>query len=196
MNPKYNYDRIADLLNEVGMLRKIPRSGFAFLGSGGESVAEHSYRTSVIGFILASLAGEDPAKVTFLCMFHDLHEARTGDFNYVNHRYNTAMERQALTDALADTGFEMELCAFWDEFEARNSKAASLAHDADQLDLICNLREELAKGNEFAREWLDSALKRLVTNEGRELAEAILKASPHRWWYDRVDKDWWINRGK
>lgn len=196
MNPKYNYDRIADLLNEVGMLRKIPRSGFAFLGSGGESVAEHSYRTSVIGFILASLAGEDPAKVTFLCMFHDLHEARTGDFNYVNHRYNTAMERQALTDALAGTGFEMELCAFWDEFEARNSKAAALAHDADQLDLICNLREELAKGNEFAREWLDSALKRLVTNEGRELAEAILKASPHRWWYDRVDKDWWVNRGK
>ena len=86
--PPEQLGRLADFCNEVGMLRHTPRNGYAFLGSGRENVAEHSYRVSVLGYALARLAGADPARVAFLCLFHDLHEARTGDFNYVNHRYN------------------------------------------------------------------------------------------------------------
>ena len=42
-------ERITDFFHEAGHLRHTPRSGYAFLGSGSENVAEHSYRTSVIG---------------------------------------------------------------------------------------------------------------------------------------------------
>lgn len=192
----FNLDRIADLLFEAGMLKNIPRSGFAFLGSGRETIAEHSYRVALIGYVLSRLAGVDPAKTTFLCLFHDLHEARTGDFNYVNHRYNVADARGALADAVEGTGLDADVMAYWDELERRDSRDALLAHDADQLDLILNLRQEEASGNEFATEWLTSARERLKTKEGRELAEAILAASPHRWWYDRVDKKWWVAREK
>ena len=192
----YNLERVADLLFEFGMLKKTPRSGFAFLGSGEENVAEHSWRTSAIGFVLARLANADPSRVVFLCLFHDLHEARTGDFNYVNHRYNTTRARDALIDGLKDTGFEKELLEYWDQLERRSDKDAILAHDADQLDLILNLREEEAKGNAFASEWLVSALKRLVSPEARALADTILKTDPNNWWYGRVDKDWWVNHGK
>lgn len=186
-------ERLADFCNEVGMLRHTPRSGYAFLGSGRETVAEHSYRTTVLGYLLARMAGEEPARVTMLCLFHDLHEARTGDFNYVNHRYDVCDARAALRDATAGTGLENDIMGCWDELEAAESRAALLAHDADQLDLICNLRVELSRGNEFAREWLDSALKRLRTPQGRELAEAVLRADPNRWWYGQVDKDWWVH---
>ena len=86
-------ERLADFCNEAGMLRHTPRSGYAFLGSGRESVAEHSYRTTVLGYMLARMAGLDPSRVVMLCLFHDLHEARTGDFNYVNHRYDTCRAR-------------------------------------------------------------------------------------------------------
>ena len=41
--------RVVDFLNECGMLRKTPRTGYQFLGSGSENVAEHSFRTAVIG---------------------------------------------------------------------------------------------------------------------------------------------------
>ena len=41
--------RLTDFLNEVGMLRHTPRSGYKFLGSGQETVAEHSHRTAGIG---------------------------------------------------------------------------------------------------------------------------------------------------
>ncbi|WP_298034367.1 HD domain-containing protein [uncultured Desulfovibrio sp.] len=185
--------RLADFCNEVGILRHTPRTGYAFLGSGRENVAEHSYRVSVLGYTLARLAGADPARVTFLCLFHDLHEARTGDFNYVNHRYNQCRARQALEDATRGTGLTEDVLGFWNELAEGQSPEAALAHDADQLDLICNLRVELGKGNAFAGEWLDSALKRLRTALARELAEAILRADPNRWWYGQVEKDWWIH---
>ena len=41
----------AKFLYEVGMLKKTPRTGYRFLGSGEESVAEHSFRTAVIGYV-------------------------------------------------------------------------------------------------------------------------------------------------
>ena len=190
------WDRLADLCHELGMLRRTPRSGFAFLGSGGESVAEHSYRVSALGYVLARLAGADPARVTLLCLFHDLHEARTGDLNYVNHRYARLEPRRALEDCLAGTGLEDALLPLWDELEARQSPEAALAHDADQLDLICSLKEELDKGNAFAADWLKSAVQRLHTPSARQLAEAVLRADHNRWWHGGVDEAWWVRRGR
>ena len=74
-------------LFEVGMLKKTPRTGYQFLGSGGESVADHSFRTAIIGFLLADRDERaDRNWVVLMCLFHDLPEARTGDQNYVNKR--------------------------------------------------------------------------------------------------------------
>ena len=186
--------RLIDLIHEAGMLRHTPRSGYAFLGTGSESVAEHSYRMSVIGLVLARLAGADAGRVLELCLFHDLHEARTGDFNYVNHRYDTRRAREALADAVEGTGLEDELLSVHDEFEARETLEARLARDADQLDLICNLKAELDRGNAFAAQWLESAVQRLRTPWAKELAEEALAADHNRWWYGRVDKQWWVER--
>ena len=182
-------ERLADFLHEAGMLRRIPRSGYAFLGTGGENVAEHSYRVAVAGYALARLCGADAARVVLMCLFHDLHEARTGDFNYVNRLYNECRARKALEDALEGTGLSGELLDLFDEFEAPESLEAELARDADQLDLICDLAVELSKGNTFASEWIENALKRLRSPVARELAEKILCADPNRWWYAHVNKD-------
>ena len=46
----------ADFLFEVGMLNRTPRSGFAFLGSGEQSVSEHSFRMLYIAWLLAWLS--------------------------------------------------------------------------------------------------------------------------------------------
>ena len=185
--------RLADLVFETGMLRHTERTGWAFLGTGKENVAEHSWRTSAIAYVLGKMAGIDPSRVVMLTLFHDLHEARTGDFNYVYHRYDKADAEAALTHATQGTGLQDEIVGFWREFEQAESPEALLAKDADQLDLIANLAVELAKGNTFAREWLDSALKRLKTPEGQQLAEQMLRTDPNNWWYGQVDKAWWIN---
>jgi len=80
---------IANFLFETGMLQKTPRSGFQFLGSGCESVAEHTLRTIFIGYALCKLDPEvDESRVMKLCLIHDLPETRTGDMNYVNKKYS------------------------------------------------------------------------------------------------------------
>ena len=90
---------IADFLFEVGMLKKTPRSGFQFLGSGCESVAEHVLRTLYIGYVLCKMDSEaDELTVLRLCLMHDLPEARTGDMNYVNKKYVTVDEKKAIRE--------------------------------------------------------------------------------------------------
>ena len=150
----------------------------------------------VMGYVLARMCGLDPARVTFLCLFHDLHEARTGDFNYVNHRYDQCQARRALEDCVDGTGLEADVLPLWDELAAGASPEAVLAHDADQLDLICNLKAELDKGNAFASQWLESAVKRLRSPEARELAEVVLRTDHNRWWYGQVEREWWVRRGR
>ncbi len=106
-----------------------------------------------------------------MCLFHDLHEARTGDFNYVYRRYNKAKEDKAILDALKDTPLEDLILPLLKELEDVDSKEAEIAHDADQIDLILNLKEQMDLGNPYAETWLKYALERLRTDAGRELAE-------------------------
>ena len=49
---------IAHLLFEARMLKSIPRSGFHFLGSVTESIAEHVYMTTFIAYAMARLTPE------------------------------------------------------------------------------------------------------------------------------------------
>lgn len=188
------FRRLADFFYECGMLRHTPRSGFAFLGSGSESVAEHTCRVAMIGFALASMSGADVPKVVTMCLFHDLHEARTSDFNYVNHRYDSCRARDALVDCTRDTGLEQRILQSWDEFEECDSRESALARDADQLDLICNLAVEKKRGNASADGWIHSALKRLRTAIARDMADAIINTDPDNWWYGDVPEEWWAFR--
>lgn len=188
------FKRLADFLYEVGMLRKSPRTGYQFLGSGAENVAEHSFRTAVIGYVLATLAGADIERTVFMCLFHDLHEARTGDFNYVSRRYNSSERTQALRDCLTGTGIAEAVLKLWEELEQSRTLEAELAQDADQLDLIANLKEEHDLGNPYASKWMRSALERLRTEYGRQLAQALNETDHTDWWFLGPDPQWWKNK--
>ncbi|MDR2489664.1 MAG: HD domain-containing protein [Desulfovibrio sp.] len=188
--------RVTDFLFEAGMLRKTPRSGYQFLGSGKESVAEHSFRAAFIGYVLAHMAGVDPEHTAMLCLIHDFHEARTGDFNYVNSMYNVSRQRPAMEHALQGTGLADALLPLWDEQDAGHTREAQLAGDADQLDLLLNLVEERNLGNPYAARWLEAATMRVVTEQGKELARQILEADHTDWWFKGPDADWWVHKNK
>ena len=86
-----DFRNIVNFLFEVGILAKTPRSGFYFLGSGEQSVAEHTNRTVFIGYAIAEMEGDvDAGKVIKMCLFHDLPETRTSDLNYVHQKYAKA----------------------------------------------------------------------------------------------------------
>ncbi|MDH4162781.1 MAG: HD domain-containing protein [Nitrospirota bacterium] len=187
---------IANFLFEAGMLKRTPRTGYQFLGSGAESVAEHIFRTVYIGYALGRMADDvDVDRIVKMCMFHDLPEARTGDQNYVNKKYVSVDVGKAVNDMASPLPFGSEIKELIEEFEAESTKEAKIAKDADQLDFILSLKERKDIGNAYAEEWLEFSLKRLRTKSAKELAAVILKTDSSLWWFS--DKgDWWIRGGK
>ncbi|MGO9118991.1 MAG: HD domain-containing protein [Desulfomonilaceae bacterium] len=185
---------IADFLFEVGMLKRTPRSGFQFLGTGSETVAEHSLRVAVIGYVLAKMSGKfAPEKIVLMCLFHDLVEARTGDLNYVNKRYVKADEDAAVLDMTAQLPFGNEIRGLAEEFNTAGTPEANMAHDADQLEMILQLKELGDLGNRYAADWITSAVKRLRTDDGKRLARTILNTDFAGWWFKEKNDTWWVH---
>jgi putative hydrolases of HD superfamily len=187
---------LVNFLFEVGMLKKTPRTGYQFLGSGAESVAEHSFRTAIIGYILCLQEPQaDVKKTTLMCLFHDLHEARTGDHNYVNKRYVQVDEEKALRDLAKELPFGDEILGLSQEFKNGDCFEARISRDADQLDLILELKEQLDLGNKYASDWLGYALERLQTESARKMAQEILETDSTEWWFVKK-REWWVKAEK
>jgi putative hydrolases of HD superfamily len=194
-----DFNQIVDFLFEVGMLQETPRSFFQFLGSGSQTVAEHLHRTSVVAFILGLLAKvENPHKVATMAMFHDVSESRISDLNYVNQKYTTRLEDKAHGDQVASLPevIGLEIKSLIDEYEVRETLESKLVKDADNLEFILSLKEQVDVGNNRANEWLPSATARLKTEEGKMLAKVILETKSDRWWFGDPTDSWWVNRNQ
>lgn len=184
---------IVNFVFEVGMLKKTPRTGYQFLGSGGESVAEHAFRTAIIGYILSHEEPEaDQEKTVLMCLFHDLPEARTGDQNYVNKKYVQVDEGQALADMARGLPFGDDIRALVEEFNAGKSLEARISRDADQMDLILELKRQLDLGNAYAKEWLFYAVERLQTDRAKEMAGETMRTDSSEWWFEKR-RELWVN---
>lgn len=192
-----NLKSVVNFLFETGILSKTPRSGFQMLGTGQQSVAEHINRVVFIGYALAMMDGEvDVGKVMKIGLFHDLAECRVSDLNYVNLKYVEKMEEKAIHE-LAETlpfGKDIENC--FDEYQKKEIKEAIYAKEADILEWILSLKEQVDIGNNRALSWIEVAIKRLRTDIGKELAKEILKTNSLEWSHGDLNDEWWINRNK
>jgi len=181
-------DQLGDYVNflhEVGMLAHTPRSGFPFLGSGQQSVAEHSFRVAFIGYTLAKLIKDQKInehKLMMMCLLHDLPEARTGDLNHLNKKYVQSNEAQAVQDIRKAYPFGEEIATFLEELKSGQSLESKLAHDADKLELLLFLRREQENGNTRAPQWFARCEAFLETDCAKDLAKKI-HSTPSDAWY-------------
>ena len=154
---------IADFIYESGILAKTPRSGLWFLGTGEQSVAEHTLRTAFIGYALSYLDPKaDRNRVVLICLFHDFGEGRTSDLNYVHQRYGRLAEAHAIEDIAKSIPFGQEIQNFYKEMEAKETREAKLARDADQLEWLATMREQEHIGNTKAKTWTYNRVRRCL----------------------------------
>lgn len=196
--PRKDLKSVANFLFEAGMLARTPRSGFMFLGSGDQSVAEHLNRVCYIGFVLASVSKEevDMNKVLKMCLFHDFAEARTSDLNYVHQKYAKVNENAAIADLVSSVPFGESIRDILHEYEERQTRESRLAKDSDNLELLLSLKEQADIGNERALTWIPPLMKRFLTPEAFEIAETILSTDSDEWWYGNKGDQWWVTRNK
>jgi putative hydrolase of HD superfamily len=174
---------IANLLFEAKILKEIPRSGYHFLGSGRESVAEHSFMIGFIAFVMARMEPSvDALKLISMCLVHDLPESRTGDLNYVQKKYVHADEKKAVRDLIKDIPFGDTIRDLIEEFNEGKTMEARLARDADQLSFIIELKTLSDTGRKGPEDWLPIVTGRLTTDTGKRIAESISRTSWDEWW--------------
>ncbi len=174
---------IANFLFEVGMLARIPRSGFHFLGTGRQSVAEHVSRTVFIGYTLAQMDGTvDTLKVLKMCLLHDLSETRISDLNHIHQKYVERKEHSAIKDISDSVPFGQDIFDTLTEYEKRESKEAIMVKDSDLLEWILSLKEEIDIGNTRAFDTIDIALSRLRSPQAKMIAGTIMTTESSDWW--------------
>jgi putative hydrolase of HD superfamily len=178
-------ERMTNYLYEMGLLKRLPRAGWLVAGiDRPESVAEHSFRTAIIGYLLALIEGADPARTALLCLFHDTQETRVGDVPRVGKPYVvTAPNPQVTADQVA--GFPDELGravrALVGDYEDQGSAEARLARDADKLECLIQAREYQAHGHDV-QPWVDTAAADLRSATANRLADELQRTQPDQWW--------------
>lgn len=186
---------LANFLFEVGMLQETPRSFTGLLGSGRQSVAEHINRATYVGFALAMMNGQaNIGKVVLMCLFHDLAEARTSDLNYLHQKYVESDEEKVIEELAESVPLGERILDVLKEYKAKESLEARLAKDADQVEFILSLKEQVDIGNTRAKTWMPSAIQRLKTPEAQRLADKIVNTPSDEWWFSDKNSQWWVDR--
>lgn len=183
------YTKITNFLFELGSLRRVVRNSYQTLGPGGENVAEHCFRTAVIGFCLASLEKVDIEKVVLMCVFHDMEETRAGDQNSVNARYTKILEEEVLKEQTAGLSFSDSLRKIVREYKERKTKESIVAEDADVLEQLLMEKEYKEIGNIHTDKWREYSLPRLKTKSAKAIAEEIHRGDSKNWWWPLLSKE-------
>ena len=183
-NQNINYNKIADLLFEIGTLRNMKRMHCQTLPQANDTIASHSFEVAIIGMVLAKMEGVNENKVLKMCLFHDIAEARTGDANLVHSHYVKSDEKKAVKDQYSKTPIEKDVIEILNEYEKRKSKESIVAKDADLINqtiLQCNYLKDSKKDLD---RWNRHSMKLLKTKSAKKLAEAIIGKSPFEWFYN------------
>ena len=180
-----------DLLGEAGMLKQVRRSGWWMIGiKHGESVAEHSFRAALIGYVLARMEKADPYPVVMMSLLNDLHEARINDLHKVGHRYIDfpTAERKASSEQTAalPAPFGPELRRLLDGLFDQSSRAGVIARDADLLECMIQGKEYFDRGHHKALEWMKRPMHLLKTKSAKKLAKTLTRWRSDDWWGELV----------
>lgn len=133
-----------------------------------ESVADHSYRTTLITMLFSDSLGLDTGRAVRMAVLHDLPEAIVGDATPEERsgKSKTDMETKAMDEMLSELPKELaaRYRAAWKEFLEGASLEARLVRQADKLEMAiqaweyANERGDPSLAKEFwasAREQVD-----------------------------------------
>src|SRR3990167_7737317 len=117
-----NNKKFTHLIYEAAVVKRLKRVGFQILGNGDETVGEHSFMTAVVAYFLAKELKADLVKVFEMSIFHDFHEARTGDVHKIATYYVRRNTKKANQDIFEH--IDTELLALLEEYEKKKSLEA------------------------------------------------------------------------
>ena len=179
--------KLLDFIAEAGMLKRVKRSGWWVLGiKDAETVADHSFRCAVIGYIISCMEKVHPYKTILMSVFNDIHEARINDLHKMAQRYVEfeKAEDKAFGEQInkLPKKIKKELSLMHSEYRRQNTKEAIIARDADILECLIQAREYEEHGFKEAPKFMKKAPKFLKTKSAKKLWELTKKTNLNEWW--------------
>ena len=178
--------KIADFLFEAGMLKTTNRTGWDTVRAPRESVAEHSFRTALVGWAIskmAKLSEREEAQLIKACLFHDLHEARIGDLHRLAKRYGKLDEKRCEKDQRAGLPERMKK-DMANSLDSLPPRLRQFAYEADKIECAISAKEYLDAGYR-TRKWIENTKKESVrSKEGKELLDAIISRDSGTWFLE------------
>lgn len=168
----------ADFIFQAGNLKRTRRSGWLTIGiMDCESVADHSYRTALIAYLIArEEIGEAKAKdAMLLALLHDVHESRIGDLHKLAKKYANMDEKKAIEESIGP---------FAKPVKDADPKLAEIVKDADLLEMFFQAKEYADEGNDYAKEWL--APEKLKTKTAKSIYKKMVKRDSRQWIFGAV----------
>lgn len=184
---------LVKFFSEMGYLKRLKHNGLMMAGvQNPDSIAEHSFRTAIIGYFLAEMEGADKEKVAVMCLFHDVPESRVGDQNKVSARYfeTEEAENTAFGEQIENLPAEIMADLLQNRIESvnRSTKEGIVAKDADWLETAMTAKEYLEAGHKGAQNWIDNVEKALETESAKEILKLVKETDFTNFWWQGLKK--------
>ena len=171
-------DDLFKLQDLVIKLKTLKRKGWERRGiPNPESVADHSYGTSVLVMIMAEKLNLDMEKCLKLSLIHEIGEAKIGDITPRDDNWSkkNELENQAIKDIVTETGLTF-ITELWQEYSENKSKEANLVHDMDKIEMVFQaLDYEKKYPDKDLTEFYDYVKDKLILEESKQLFNDIIK---------------------
>ena len=174
---------IEDFFQKVLELKNVPRRGWKEkLGiNNPESVADHSYSTTVMSMILSDIEGLNTEKIVRMALLHDLAESVIGDITPDSIRKNEKISKENLAmkqilknlpNKIAELYFEI-----WNEYQKNSTEEAILLHSIDKLEMAFQAKFYQNKGisKEKLQTFFNTAKKEIKSKNLRNILSNFME---------------------
>ncbi len=170
-------ENLIKLFFKIGKLKKLKRRGWVLRNiADPESVADHSFRTSVITLLLSKKLNLNKDKCVQMALIHDLCETLAGDTipqDNLGKEEQLNKEKKAM-NALFEDIQDKEIIELWDEYSARKTPEAQFVHEMDKIEMLLQ-GLEYKKGNKELdlTDFFSSSKKELKNKEIFEIINLL-----------------------
>jgi len=164
----------------AGKLKRTPRSGWVEVGiHQPESVADHTFRTSILCMVYSDLEGLDELKLLRMALIHDLSEAIIGDLTPSRKTTRGKEEEDAAMSrilSLLPKKQREKYMAVWKEYQEGKTREAKAVRQIEKFEMALQAKEyeEAGSTRQSLNRFIKSAEKAIVWPELRRLLSCIL----------------------
>lgn len=177
----YSLHNFVKFLEIAGRLKRTPRAGWVEVGiQQPESVADHTFRTSILCMIYADMEGIDQLKLLRMALIHDLPEAIIGDLTPSKKTKESKKKEDAAINQILNLLPKKQrekYITVWNEYQEGKTREAKAVRQLEKLEMALQAKEYEKAGlpSQSLKRFIKSAEKAVTWPELKSLLLCIME---------------------